>query len=163
VWLIWYIYLWSDTCDLTSQSQNKFSPTFLYTHTELFHRFWRNSTYKPLLGVYENYHVFIQSFIQVVCFTTGPKPLPKQALHIVRSRVSSFKWGYPLLSSRSSRSFLRLLPRLPVTSIPPFIFHSITRCRRQFLCKTWPIQFAFRLRISCKRKANWISHFVLRP
>jgi len=28
----------------------------------------------------------------VVCLTTGPKPLPKRALHIVRSRASSFKW-----------------------------------------------------------------------
>ena len=27
----------------------------------------------------------------VVCLTTGPKPLPKPALHIVRSRASSFK------------------------------------------------------------------------
>jgi hypothetical protein len=27
----------------------------------------------------------------VVCFTTGPKPLPKRALHLVRSRASSFK------------------------------------------------------------------------
>jgi len=32
------------------------------------------------------------SFIHlVVCLTTGPKPLPKRALHIVRSRASSFK------------------------------------------------------------------------
>jgi hypothetical protein len=32
------------------------------------------------------------SFIHlVVCLTTGPKPLPKPALHIVRSRASSFK------------------------------------------------------------------------
>ena len=63
------------------------------------------------------------SFIHlVVCLTTGPKPLPKRALHIVRSRASSFKWEYPLLSLRSSSSFLRLLPRLPVTSISPFIF-----------------------------------------
>ena len=32
------------------------------------------------------------NFIQlVVCLTTGPKPLPKRALHIVRSRASSFK------------------------------------------------------------------------
>jgi len=53
----------------------------------------------------------------VVCLTTGPKPLPKQALHIVRSRTSSFEWQYPLLSSRSSSSFLRLLPRLPVYTI----------------------------------------------
>jgi hypothetical protein len=26
-----------------------------------------------------------------VCLTTGPKPLPKRALHIVRSRAFSFK------------------------------------------------------------------------
>jgi len=86
----------------------------------------------------------------VVCLTTGPKPLPKRALHIVRSRASSFKWEYPLLSLRSSNSFLRLLPCLPVTSIPPCIVPSITRCRRQFLRKMWPIHFAFRLRISCR-------------
>jgi hypothetical protein len=84
----------------------------------------------------------------VVCLTTGPKPLPKQALHIVRSRASSFKWEYPLLSLRSSNSFLHLLPCLPLTSIPPSIFPSITRCRRQFLRKMWPIQFTCCLRIS---------------
>ena len=58
----------------------------------------------------------------VVCLTTGPKPLPKPALYIVRSRASSFKWEYPLLFLRSSNSFLRLLPCLPVNSIPPCIF-----------------------------------------
>ena len=31
------------------------------------------------------------SFHLVFCLTTGPKPLPKRALHIVRSRASSFK------------------------------------------------------------------------
>jgi hypothetical protein len=46
---------------------------------------------------------------------TGPKPPPKRALHIVRSRTSSFKWEYPLLSFRSSSSFLCIFPRLPVT------------------------------------------------
>ena len=78
------------------------------------------------------------------------KPLPKRPLHIVGSRASSFEWEYLLLSLRSSNSFLRLLPRLPVTSILPFTFPSITRCRRQFLRKMWPIQLAFRLRISCR-------------
>ena len=53
----------------------------------------------------------------------GPKPPPKRCLHIVRSRASSFKWEYPLLSLRSSSSFLRLLPRLLATSI--FIYHII--------------------------------------
>jgi hypothetical protein len=71
----------------------------------------------------------------VVCLTTGPRPLPNPALHIVRSSASSFKCESPLLSLRSSSSFLRFLPRLPVTSIPPCIFPSITGCRRQFLRK----------------------------
>ena len=95
---------------------------------------------------------FIHSFFihLVVCLTTGPKPLPKRAFHIVRSIASSLKWEYPLLSFRSSSSFLRLLPRLPVTSILPFIFRSITRCRRQLLRKIWPIQLAFRLLMSCR-------------
>jgi len=96
-------------------------------------------------------HVDKVQFIHlVICLTTGPKPLPKRALHIVRSRASSFKREYPLLSLRSSNSYLRLLPCLPVTSIPPCIFPSVTRCRRQILRKMWPIQFAFRLRISCR-------------
>jgi hypothetical protein len=85
------------------------------------------------------------SFIHlVVCLTTGPKPLPKRALHIVRSRAFSFKWEYTLLSLKLSNSFLRLLPCLPVTSIPPCIFPSITRCRMQFLRRLWPIQFRLR-------------------
>ena len=49
-------------------------------------------------------------YYSVVCLTTGPKPPPKRYLHIVRSKASSFKWQYPLLSLRSSSSFLRLLP-----------------------------------------------------
>jgi len=97
-----------------------------------------------------NAHVKYSFIHLAVCLTTGPKPLPKRALHIVRSRASSFKWEYPLLSLRLSNSFLRLLPCLPVTSIPPCIFPSVTRCSRQFLRKMWPIQFAFRLRISCR-------------
>ena len=36
----------------------------------------------------DTWHSFIHL---VVCLTTGPKPLPKRALHIVRSRASSFK------------------------------------------------------------------------
>jgi hypothetical protein len=86
----------------------------------------------------------------VICQTTGPKPLPKLFLHSVRSRASSFKWEYPLLSPRSSSNYLRLLPRLLVTSICPCIFPSITCFRRQFLRKLWPIQLAFRFLISCR-------------
>jgi hypothetical protein len=113
--------------------------------------------------------IFTDSFIHlVVCLTTGPKPLPKRALHIVRSRASSFKSEYPLLSLRSSSSFLCLLPHLPVTSIPPCIFSSVTHRRRQFLCKTRPIQFAFHLRISCRiflcssalSNTSFVSHMI---
>ena len=80
-------------------------------------------------------HVEFYSFIHsIFCLTTGPKPPLKLFLHIVRSRASSFKWEYSLLSLRSSSSFLRPLPRLLVTSISPFIFPSMTCFRRQFMC-----------------------------
>jgi hypothetical protein len=57
----------------------------------------------------------------VDCLRTGPKPFPRGALHIVRCRASSFRYEYPLISLSSSSNFLRLLPRLTVTSNPPFI------------------------------------------
>jgi hypothetical protein len=85
-----------------------------------------------------------------VCLKTGPKPLPKPDLHIVRSRTFSFRCEYSLLSLRPSNSFLNLIPGLPLTSIPHFAFPSITCRRRQFLRKMWPIQLAFRLLISCR-------------
>jgi hypothetical protein len=105
-------------------------------------RSWKRIAYITIL-----LHSLIHS---VFCLTTGPKLHPKRALHLVRSKASSFKWEYPLLSLRSSNSFLHLHHRPPVTSIPPFIFPSITRCRRQFLRKMWPIQLTFRLLISCR-------------
>ena len=94
---------------------------------------------------------FYWLFIHLLfCLTTGPKPPLKRFLHIMRSRASSFKWEYPLLSLRSSSSFLRLLPLLLITSISLFTFPLITCFRRQFLRKMWPIQLAFRFLISCR-------------
>ena len=52
---------------------------------------------------------------------------------------SSFSFQYPLLSLRSSSRFLRLLPCLSVTSIPPSLFSLIVSFRRQFLRKILPI------------------------
>jgi hypothetical protein len=104
--------------------------------TELWWKSWPDPqfegckiTYFRLFKIPEkhNIHSFIHS---VFCLTTGSKPPPKRFLHIVQSRASSFKLEYPLLSLRSSSSFLRLLPRLLVTSISPFIFPSITCFRR---------------------------------
>jgi len=119
------------------------------------------SNTSSFLTWYMNIYTYIHS---VVRLTTGPKPLPKRALLIVRSRASSFKWQYHLLSSRSSSSFLRVPPRLPVTSIPLFILPSIARCRRQFLHKIWPIQLAYLLLISfriflCSFALNTSSFF----
>ena len=55
-----------------------------------------------------------------------------------------------LFSLRSPSSCLHFLPHLPVTSILPHTFSSITCFRRQFLCKMWPIQLAFLLFIVCR-------------
>ena len=77
-------------------------------------------------------HSFIHSYIHLLSSLSYDR---SKVLHTVRSRSFSFKWDYPLLSLSSSSSFLRLLPRLPVTSIPPFIFPSITCYSRQFLRK----------------------------
>ena len=89
---------------------------------------WRSKTQNTAES--KRWDVCYLPFIHlVVCLTTGPKPLPKRALRIVRSRASFFKWENSLLSLRSSSSFLRLLPRLPNTSIPHFIILSFTnRC-----------------------------------
>ena len=58
-------------------------------------------------------------------------------------RASSFDFHYPLVSLKSSSSCSRLLPRLPITSILPSIFPSVTCLKRQFLRKIWPIQLDF--------------------
>ena len=78
-------------------------------------------------------HSFIHSFIHSFCCLTNPYPLLKRVLHTVRPSVSSFNLQYPLFSLRSSNSCLRLLPRLPVTSILPCTFPSITCFRNRFL------------------------------
>jgi hypothetical protein len=88
-----------------------------------------------------------------VCLTTGPKPLPKQGLHIVRSRASIFRCEYPLLSLRSSSSFLRLLPRLPVTSIPPFISPSITFCTESY---PGPPGWGLSVRLTLQPRENFL-------
>jgi hypothetical protein len=94
-------------------------------------------------------HTFIHS---AVCLMTGPQPLPKRVLHSVRSTVSSFNFQYPLISLRSSSSCLCLLPRLPITSILPPIFPSVTGFRRQFVRKIRPIQLVFLLFTVCRTK-----------
>ena len=60
----------------------------------------------------------------MICQTTGPKPLPKRFLHIVRSRASSFNWQYPLLSLTSISVFGKRLSRKSDNVVVfPFAFH----------------------------------------
>jgi hypothetical protein len=79
----------------------------------------------------------------VVCSATCPSSLPKRILQRVRSGTSFFNFQYPFVSVRSSSSCLRLLPRLPVTSVFPSMFPSKTCSRRQSLYDIRPFQFAF--------------------
>ena len=59
------------------------------------------------------------SFIHsVFCLTTGPKPPLKRFLHIVRSRPSSFKWQYPLLSLTFKRLMSDICDGTPTLSPP---------------------------------------------
>jgi hypothetical protein len=89
------------------------------TYKALIQILWKNPVFREFTALYSLISGLHPDCIihLAVCLTTGPKPL-----HIVRSRASSFKCDYPLFSLRSSSSFLRLLPRLPVTSIPLLSF-----------------------------------------
>jgi hypothetical protein len=162
---IQWVYVWDGHFFLSNLSQNMephlCSVEFYPKHWNLWEICICNTAkVVPTLHYTRKIKVFLMYFNDIpfvyllihlaVCLTTGPKPLPKPALHTVRSRASSFKWEYPLLSLRSSSSFLLLPPRLPVTSISPFIFPSIIPRRRQFLRKMWPIQLALYLLISCR-------------
>jgi hypothetical protein len=114
------------------------------------------SVSRPIFVSYIATQESIHSFISNL-HTTGPQPRPKRFLHLMRSRASSFKSEYPLLSPRSSCNCLRLLSRLLVTSIRPFIFPSITYFRRQFLRKVGHI-----LRINCEYIGCPKEHLTLR-
>jgi hypothetical protein len=62
--------------------------------------------------------------------------------HGGRSSASSFNFQQRLCSFRSPSSPLYPLPRLPITSILPYIFPSITCFKTQFLLKMWPTYLA---------------------
>ena len=51
-----------------------------------------NSLRISLLHHHVSHDPHISFIHSVICLTTGPTPLPKRFLHIVRSRASSFKW-----------------------------------------------------------------------
>jgi hypothetical protein len=71
--------------------------------------------------------------------------VPKWVFHRLQSSVSTFTCQYSLVSLKSSKSRLRILPRLPVIYILVSIFASIMCFRRQLLCMMWPIHSFFLL------------------
>jgi hypothetical protein len=77
-----------------------FSPTESnWQQYSFFHVFRLHSPRFLLQLLVQKAFTVIHSFIHsAVCLTTGPTPFPKPALHIVRSRASSFSCEYPLLS-----------------------------------------------------------------
>ena len=89
-------------------------------------------------------HIII---IIIIMLSVLRQPLPKPALHTVRSSASASNFKYLLVSLRASRSclcclllFLFLFLRVLVRSI----FYSIPCFRSHFSSNTWPIQLAFR-------------------
>ena len=110
-----------------------------HTHTQTYsrsHEIKEENMFGESRNTWQLRRMERKSFIHsVFCLTTGPKSPPKWFLHIVRSRTSSIRWEYPLLSLRSSSSFLRLPPSLLVTSISPFIFPSIACLEGSFYAK----------------------------
>ena len=73
----------------------------------------------------------------------------KPVLFRMRSSASFFIFQYLLFFWRPASSFLRLLPRLPATSVFPSFFPSITCYRSKFLRKICSIQLVFLLFIFC--------------
>jgi hypothetical protein len=91
-------------------------------------------------------HSFIRSFIHSFwslsydrSITSSKKSFsPQSAIQCVLCQFPVF-----FLFVGSSNKCLCLLPRLPITSVLPSIFPSITCLRAHFLRKMWPIKLAF--------------------
>ena len=101
---------------------------------------------------YVRMYVYICAYFvhSIVCLMTGPQPLPKWLLHRVQSCASSCIFLYTLFSLWSSSSCIRLLPRLPVTSILPFIFPSIMVFQKAVPIQDVTNQLAFLLFTVCR-------------
>jgi hypothetical protein len=83
--------------EVTMYICNKWYVLYILVDCQLLHMYivtsWWLATSKPETCRGHYFHL-------AVCLTTGPKTLPKQAVHILRSRASSFTSEYPLLSLR---------------------------------------------------------------
>jgi len=108
-----------------------------------------SSTYRPIQQKTQLAQLMHSFFLHFIILQQVHSLFPNPVLHTMRSRAS-FNFQYPLFSLTSPNICIHLLTCLPVTSILPSIFPSITCSRRQFLRKMWPIQLAFLLFIVCR-------------
>jgi hypothetical protein len=81
------------------------------------------------------HHALLASFLFIA---SSKASSPQSAIN-----AFSFNFQYTLLSLRSSSTCFRLLPHLPLTSIFPFFFPSMTCFRKHFLREMWLIQLTF--------------------
>jgi len=76
----------------------------------------------------------------------NPHSVLRQAHSLFQNQFSTWvPCMLPFVALKSFGSCLFLLPQLPLTSIPPFIFPSVTCFRRQFLHQMSPFQLDFLL------------------
>jgi len=131
---------WDNLCcfhcqrdDISREIKHVPTPRLIYVYL----RICREYVHIPVVFLCDG-RINTQTIHLVVCLKTRPKPLPKRALHIVRSRTSSFKWQHPLLPVMSSSSFPRLLPCLPkypmhftksqILGIKRYLLHCFLQC-----------------------------------
>jgi hypothetical protein len=96
----------------------------------------------------------VHSFIHcIICITSGPYPFQSE-FSTECCPIPPLQLQYPLFSLRSSSNWLRLLLHLPVTSILPSVFPFMSRFRRQFVLKMWPVQLAFLLFLNVRYVHN---------
>jgi hypothetical protein len=111
-------------------------------HPVFLHIGYSSLSRNKYINKYINY--LLNYFIHSVVFLTKVLwPLLERVLHRVRASASSINFQNSLLFLRSSISCLRLLSRIPVTSIIHSNFPSVTCFRKKFLSKVWPKQSAF--------------------
>ena len=132
----YHYHLHVKTLHLEAAEQAKLANSYLLTFKIRINKLGNCVGLNDYMTIRSLINSFIHSFTPfIVCLTTGPFSRPKQFLHAVPSCASSFNFQYTFFFLRSFSSCLRLLSRLPVTSILPSILPPLTCFRRRFLLK----------------------------
>ena len=89
--------IWFRTVQPLSQSLYRLSyraHIFIWVDTQKSNLYISHDDRYSEFGLKVACYLYVSSSSSVICQTTGPKPLPKWFLHIVRSRASSFNWSH---------------------------------------------------------------------